>query len=49
LNDFINIIERKGYDWELLQEEKKEKVDKYEYTTRIQGISNSEILVKMVV
>ena len=44
LNDFINIIERKGYDWELLQEEKKEKVDKYEYTTRIQRIINSEIL-----
>jgi hypothetical protein len=26
LNDFINIIERKGYDWELLQEEKKKRL-----------------------
>jgi hypothetical protein len=45
LNDFINIIERKGYEWEILKDEKKEKADKYDYTTRMEGISKAEILV----
>ena len=45
LNDFINIIERKGYEWEILKHEKAEKVEKYDYTTRKQGISQAEILV----
>ena len=44
LNDFIHIIERKGYEWEILKDEKKEKVDKYDYTTRIEGISEAEVL-----
>ena len=45
LNDFINIIERKGYEWEILKHEKAEKVEKYDYTTRKQGISQAEILL----
>jgi hypothetical protein len=45
LNDFIHIIERKGYEWEILKDEKKEKADKHDYTTRMQGISKAEILV----
>ena len=44
LNDFIHIIERKGYEWEILKDEKKEKVDKYDYTTRMEGISEAEVL-----
>ena len=43
MNDFIHIIERKGYEWELLKDEKKEKADKYDYTTRMEGISKAEI------
>jgi len=45
LNDFINIVERKGYEWEILKDEKKEKADKYDYTSRMEGISKAEILV----
>ena len=45
MNDFIDIIERKEYEWEILKDEKKEKADKYDYTTRMQGISKAEILV----
>lgn len=44
LNDFINIIERKGYTWEFLTEhKKKEKEEKYDYTTRKEGISESKV------
>ena len=43
--NFIDIIERKGYEWEILKHEKAEKVRKYDYTTRNQGISEAEILV----
>jgi hypothetical protein len=43
LNDFINIIERKGYEWEILEEQKKEKANKYDYITRKEGITNAEI------
>ena len=45
LIDFINIIERKGYEREILIHEKGEKADKYDYTTRMEGISKAEILV----
>ena len=45
LNDFIHIIERKGYEWEILKHEKAEKIEKYDYTTRKQGISQAEILL----
>ena len=45
LNDFVSIIGRKGYDWEILKEEKKEKADKYDYITRKQGITDAKILV----
>jgi ribosomal 30S subunit maturation factor RimM len=44
LNDFINIIERKGYEWEILEEQKKDKANKYDYITREEGITNAEIL-----
>ena len=43
LNDLINIIERKGYKWEILKDEKKEQADKYDYTTRMEGIRKAEI------
>jgi hypothetical protein len=45
LNDFVSIIGRKGYDWEILKEEKKEKAEKYDYITRKQGITDAKILV----
>ena len=45
LNDFISIVERKGYDWEVLKDEKKERADKYDYITRKQGITDAKILV----
>jgi hypothetical protein len=46
LNDFISIIERKGYTWEFLEEtKKKQKVEKYDYTTRKEGISQSKVLL----
>jgi hypothetical protein len=46
LNDFISIIERKGYTWEFLGEpKKKEKAEKYDYTTRKEGIIQSKVLL----
>ena len=46
LNDFISIIERKGYTWEFLGEpKKKEKAEKYDYTTKKKGISQSKVLL----
>ena len=43
---FISIIERKGYTWEFLEEpKKKEKAEKYDYTTRKEGISKSKVLL----
>jgi len=46
LNDFISIIERKGYTWEFLEEtKKKQKVEKYEFTTRKEGTSKSKVLL----
>jgi hypothetical protein len=46
LNDFISIIERKGYTWEFLEEtKKKQKEKKYDYTTRKEGISKSKVLL----
>jgi hypothetical protein len=45
LNDFINIIERKGYEWEILEQEKNEiDDDTYDYQTRIGGIVDARIL-----
>jgi len=45
LNDFISIIERKGYSWKFLGElKRKEKAEKYDYTTRKEGISKSKVL-----
>ena len=43
LNDFINIIERKGYEWEILKDKQKKTV-KYDYINRMEGITNAEIL-----
>jgi len=46
LNDFISIIERKGYTWEFFRRtEKEEKAEKYDYTTRNEGISKSKVLL----
>ena len=43
LNDFVNIIERKGYEWEILKDKAK-KSEKYDYTNRIEGIDNAKIM-----
>ena len=43
LNDFINIIERKGYEWEILTQ-KQNKPKPYDYLSRKEGILNSKIL-----
>ena len=39
LNNFINIIERKGYEWEILKDKAKIS-EKYDYTNRIEGYGN---------
>ena len=43
LNDFVNIIERKGYEWEILKDKAK-KSEKCDYTNRIEGIDNAKIM-----
>ena len=43
LNNFVNIIERKGYEWEILKDKPK-KSEKYDYTNRIEGIDNAIIM-----
>ena len=43
LNDFINIIERKGYEWEFCNSESK-KETKYDYLSRKEGIIQAPIL-----
>jgi hypothetical protein len=43
LNDFINVIERKGYEWEILKKPKKQ-TTKYDYVSRKEGILNAKIL-----
>ena len=43
LNDFINIIERKGYEWEFLKETDGDE-EEYDYLKRKDGIAQAKIL-----